>query len=139
MSYLLDTCLLSELPKRQPNAGVAAWIDTTDESLLFVSTLTLGELRKGIEKLANSQRRQAIRSWFERDVTPRFRDRILAADLEVCLRWGQLSAESERLGRPRPVVDTLLASTALVHGLVLVTRNARDFEHLPVRVINPWT
>ena len=139
MSYLLDTCLLSELPKRQPNAGVAAWIDTTDESLLFVSTLTLGELRKGIEKLANSQRRQAIRSWFERDVTPRFRDRILAADLEVCLRWGQLSAESERLGRPRPVVDTLLASTALVHGLVLVTRNERDFEHLPVRVINPWT
>ncbi len=139
MSYLLDTCLLSELPKAQPNAGVAAWIQATDESLLFVSALTLGELRKGIEKLSDGLRKQAIRTWFEHEVISRFRNRIIAADLDVCLRWGQLSAESERMGYPRPVLDALLASTALVNDLVLVTRNERDFAHLPVRLINPWT
>jgi predicted nucleic acid-binding protein len=139
VSYLLDTCLLSELPKSTPNAGVAAWVQATDESLLFVSALTFGELRKGIEKLADGQRKQAIRSWFERDVIARFRNRVIPADLDVCLRWGQLSAESERIGHPRPVLDALLASTALVHDLVLVTRNERDFDHPRLRVINPWT
>ncbi len=139
MSYLLDTCFLSELTKSTPNAGVAAWVQATEESLLFVSALTFGELRKGIEKLPDGQRKQAIRSWFERDVIVRFRNRVLPADLDVCLRWGQLSAESERMGRPRPVLDALLASTALVHDLVLVTRNERAFDHLRLRVINPWT
>ena len=139
MSYLLDTCLLSELLKTRPNAGVAEWIEGTDESICFVSALTLGELRKGIEKLADGQRKDEIRNWFERDVIARFAGRILSADLEVCLRWGRVSSESERIGHPRPAIDALLASTALVHGMVLVTRNERDFAHMPVRILNPWS
>jgi len=103
VSYLLDTCLLSELHKSRPNAGVVSWIREMEESLLLVSVLTLGELR--------------IQKWFEQDVVARFHNRILSADLDICLRWGELSAESEKTGRPRPAIDTLLASTALVHNL----------------------
>jgi predicted nucleic acid-binding protein len=139
VSYLLDTCLLSELPKAHPNAGVVAWIETTDESLCYVSVLTLGELLKGIEKLADGQRKKVIRDWFEQDVVTRFQDRILSADLGICLRWGQLSADLSRRGCPRPALDALLASTALVNDLVLVTRNERDFAHTGVKIINPWT
>ena len=139
MSYLLDTCLLSELLKTRPNAGVAEWIGGPDESICFVSALTLGELRKDIEKLADGQRKDEIRNWLERDVIARFAGRILSADLEVCLRWGQVSSESERMGHPRPAIDALLASTALVHRMVLVTRNERDFAHMPVRILNPWS
>jgi len=88
-----------------------------EESLLLVSVLTLGELRKGIENLADGQRKARIQKWFEQDVVARFHNRILSADLDICLRWGELSAESEKTGRPRPAIDTLLASTALVHNL----------------------
>ena len=139
MSYLLDTCLLSELPKTRPNAGVAAWIRATDESLYYVSVLTLGELRKGVAKLAGGQRKDAIQAWLEQDVIDRFQNRILSVDLEICMRWGRLSADSERLGQPRPVLDTLLASTALTNDLVLVTRNERDFMGTGARILNPWT
>ncbi len=139
MSYLLDTCLLSELPKRQPNAGVISWVQETKESLLFVSVLTLGELRKGIGNLADGERKVRIQRWFDHDVIARFHNRILSVDLDVCLRWGELSAESQKMGRPRPAIDTLLASTALVHGLTMVTRNERDFARTGVELINPWT
>ena len=139
MSYLLDTCLLSELPKAHLNAGVAAWIRATDESLYFVSVLTLGELLKGIEKLPDGQRKKAIRSWFEQDVIARFQNRILSVDLEICMRWGRMSAESERMGYPRPAIDALLAGTALVNQLVLVTRNEVDFTRTGVKILNPWT
>lgn len=112
MSYLLDTCLLSELHKNQPNAGVTSWVQETEESLLFASVLTLGELRKGIGNLADGQRKARIQRWFDHDVIARFHNRILSADLDVCLRWGELSAESQKMGRPPPAIDTLLASTA---------------------------
>lgn len=130
---------MSELPKSRPNAGVAEWIRATDESLLYVSTLSLGELRNGIGKLSDGKRKQTIQHWFESDVIARFRNRIVPADLDGCLRWRLLSAASERTGRPRPVLDASLASTAVVHNLVLVTRNERDFDHLSLHIINPWT
>lgn len=139
MRYLLDTCLLSELPKTAPNPGVAQWILQVDEKHHRISALTLGELKKGIAKLDDGKRKQTIQTWFETEVMNRLGERVLVVDVAICLCWGQISAETERFGRPRAAMDCLLAATAIVHDLVLVTRNEQDFEHLPVRLLNPWT
>jgi toxin FitB len=139
VSYLLDTCALSELPKAAPNPGVVDWFHATRESVLYVSALTLGELLKGIEKLPDGRRKQAIRQWFAEDVQDRFRRRVLTVDTEVCLAWARISAAAERNGHPRPAIDSLLAATAVVHDLTIVTRNLDDFAHLPIRTLSPWT
>ncbi len=100
---------------------------------------TLGELRKGIGNLADGRRKASIQRWFDHDVIARFHNRILSIDPDVCLRWGELSAESNKMAHPCPAIDTLLASTALVHDLTVVTRNERDFARTGVEIINPWT
>ena len=138
MNYLLDTCLLSELRKLEPDAGVVAWVSDIDESRLFVSVLSLGEIQKGVAKLANGRRKNAFQHWLEQDLLVRFEGRILPLDLDMALEWGLLSAATESRGKPAPVVDALLAVTAIVRNLTLVTRNDKDFAGFPVKVLNPW-
>lgn len=138
MNYLLDTRLLSELRKPAPDAGVVAWVSDIDESRLFVSVLSLGEIQRGIAKLEKGRRKNALQHWLESDLMARFEGRVLSLDLEAALEWGLLSAVSEAQGRPAPVVDALLAVTAIAHNLTLVTRNDKDFLSLPVKVLNPW-
>lgn len=138
MNYLLDTCFLSELRKPEPDAGVVAWVSDTDENRLFVSVLSLGEIQKGVAKLENGRRKNAFQHWLEHDLLSRFTGRILPIDLEMALEWGLLSASSESRGRPAPVVDALLAVTAIAQNLTLVTRNDKDFSGFPVKVLNPW-
>lgn len=138
MNYLLDTCLLSELRKPAPDAGVVAWVSDIDEARLFISVLSLGEIQKGIAKLDKGRRKNALQHWLERDLIARFEGRVLPLDLEMALEWGLLSAAAEEHGRPAPVVDALLAVTAIAHNLTLVTRNDKDFSGLSVKVLNPW-
>ena len=135
MNYLLDTCLLSELRKPEPDTGVVAWIADIDEARLFISVLSLGEIQKGVAKLENGRRRNALQHWLEQDLLCRFAQRVLPFDLDMALEWGLASAESESRGRPAPVIDALLAVTAIAHNLTLVTRNDKDFS---VKVLNPW-
>jgi predicted nucleic acid-binding protein len=138
VNYLLDTCLLSELRKPQLDAGVVAWISDIDEARLFVSVLSLGEIQKGVAKLENGRRRNAFQHWLEHDLLLRFAERILPLDLDMALEWGLVSAANENRGKPAPVVDALLAVTAIVRNLTLVTRNDKDFFGFPVKVLNPW-
>lgn len=138
MNYLLDTCLLSELRKPAPDAGVVAWVSDINESQLFISVLTLGEIQKGIAKLEKGRRKNAFQHWLESDLVSRFEGRVLPLGLDMALEWGLLSATAEEQGRPAPVVDALLAVTAIAHNLTLVTRNDKDFSGLPVKVLNPW-
>lgn len=138
MNYLLDTCLLSELRKREPDAGVVAWISDIDEARLFVSVLSLGEIQKGVAKLENGRRKNAFQHWLEHDLLLRFEKRILPLDLEMALEWGLVSAANESRGQPVPVVDALLAVTAITRNLTLVTRNDKDFSRFPVKLLNPW-
>ncbi|NOZ11961.1 MAG: type II toxin-antitoxin system VapC family toxin [Gammaproteobacteria bacterium] len=138
MNYLLDTCVLSELRKPQPDAGVVAWVSGTDENRLFVSVLSLGEVQKGIAKLAKGRRKNAFQHWLEHDLKARFGERILSLDLDMALEWGLLGAVSEDEGRPAPVIDSLLAVTAISHNLTLVTRNEKDLVGCPVKLLNPW-
>lgn len=137
MAYLLDTCLLSEVWKPAPDAGVVSWLGSQLESDLFISVLTLGELKKGIQRLATGKRRARLL----RDFTllrSRFASRVLEVSAGVAERWGDLAASAAHDGRHLHVVDGLLAATALEAGFVLVTRNIADFTSTPVPTLNPW-
>ncbi|MDZ7657149.1 MAG: type II toxin-antitoxin system VapC family toxin [Sulfurimicrobium sp.] len=136
MSYLIDTNVLSELRRKNPNPGVVSWFTQRPAATLYLSVLTLGEIRKGIEGLGDDERRMALLDWLETDLPAFFTGRILPVDAQVADRWGRLIAAA---GRPLPAIDSLLAATALAHDLVLVTRNSRDFSGLPLQLINPWT
>lgn len=135
MSYLLDTNVISETVRRSPDKAVIAWLKGIPGEALYVSVLTLGEVRKGIEGLKDHQRREKLRVWLEHDLPDWFEDRVLTIDMPVADRWGRLLASA---GRPLPTIDCLLAATALHYELRLVTRNTKDFEFPGLEVINPW-
>jgi hypothetical protein len=134
--YLLDTNLVSESRKPRPDSGVVAFLQSVDSSSLFISVLTIGELRKGIagKKLRDPDPNAASRlaAWVE-GLEISFADRILGIDAAIARLWGEWSGE-----RPRPVVDTLLAATAVHHDLTLVTRNLRDVRGIEVKLLDPW-
>jgi predicted nucleic acid-binding protein len=136
--FLLDTNVISELIKSEPNGNVLRWIDDTDETILFLSVLTIGEIRNGIERLAPGKRRGRLESWVTVDLHLRFHDRILAVDEPIAERWGTLSATAAKKGRPVPVIDGLLAATALHHDLTLATRNDSDVSRTGIPTFNPW-
>ncbi len=136
MSYLLDTNVVSELVRRKPSPDVVAWFDKTPDDALHLSVLSLGKIRKGVDNLKASPRREQLRVWLEQDLTDWFGDRLLPVDRGIADRWGILLA---RAGRPVPAIDSLLAATALHHELRLVTRNVDDFLFAGLDVINPWT
>jgi predicted nucleic acid-binding protein len=136
--FLLDTNCISELIRGNPEPRVMAWMRSADESLLYLSVLTLGEIRKGAAILPQSKRRTHLESWLEFDLQVRFSGRILAIDNPVADRWGWLTAESERKGRPLAAIDGLLAATALQHSLTIVSRNVTDFASTHVPILNPW-
>jgi hypothetical protein len=133
-AYLLDTNVLSETRKKKADAGVMAFVEAADSASLYLSVLTIGELRKGVaaKKRTDPAAAKSLAAWVE-GLEFGFADRILGIDAATARMWGDWSGE-----RPRPVVDTLLAATAVQHGLTLVTRNTRDVEGIKVRVHNPW-
>lgn len=136
--FLLDTNLLSELIRPKPEQRVVSWLERLDENLLYLSALTLGEIRKGITALAGSGRRARLEVWLETGLRPRFAGRILPVDEAVADRWGALAGWAHARGTPLPVIDGLLAATAIEHDLTLVTRNAPHVARTGVRVLNPW-
>lgn len=109
MKYLLDTCVISELIKPQPNRSVVSWLQSQTENDLYLSVLTFGEIEKGIEKAANEARKSKLKLWVEEDLKQRFKGRILAIDLDVCTKWGEIQARTELLGKPVPSIDGLIA------------------------------
>jgi len=138
MSWLLDTCTLSEYVKKAPATKVIAWLDEQDEASLFISVITLGEIEKGILKLskADLRRSQKLTAWLGK-VEQRFAGRILPLDAAALHVWAQIAARAELAGQPMPVMDGLLMATAQCHGLTVVTRNVQDFASYP-QVFNPW-
>ena len=138
MSFLLDTAVVSELVRKSPSAAVLKWIDGQDEASLYLSVLTIGELEKGVARLPASARRNRLQSWVRRDLVGRFDGRLLPIDTRTATRWGSVTGESEKRGRPLPVIDSLIAATALVHGFTVATRNVEDFERCGAPCVNPW-
>ncbi|HDL64095.1 MAG TPA: type II toxin-antitoxin system VapC family toxin [Proteobacteria bacterium] len=138
MKYLLDTCVISELLRKKPEPRVIGWLSEQEERSLFLSILTLGELEKGIFKIPDGPLRRQLRNWIDLDLRKRFQDRILPVDGDVADRWGSLSGEAERKGEKVPVIDGLLAATALTHGLTLVTRDIEHATPTTAIIFNPW-
>ncbi|MDP2794159.1 MAG: type II toxin-antitoxin system VapC family toxin [Sulfurisoma sp.] len=138
MSWLLDTCTLSEYIKKAPAPAVIRWLDEQDESSLFLSVVTLGEIEKGILKLraSDARRSQKLTAWLGK-VEQRFAGRILPLDAAALHAWAQLAASAELAGQQLPVMDGLLMATAQCHGLTVVTRNTEDFRFYP-QVFDPW-
>ena len=138
MSWLLDTCALSEYAKKAPAPKVIAWLDDQDEASLFISVITLGEIEKGILKLraTDKRRSQKLTAWLGK-VEQRLAGRILPLDTAALHVWAQLAAHAELAGQPLPVMDSLMMATAQCHGLTVVTRNVQDFARYP-QVLNPW-
>ncbi len=138
MSFLLDTCVLSEIIKPQPNAGLANWLAKQNSNTLFISSLTIGELSKGIAKLAEGQRKAFLSNWLKTQVMQNFSSRVLDVDAGVALEWGASQAESEAMGKTLPLMDSLIAATAKTHQLTLVTRNMKDMQLVGLKLLNPW-
>lgn len=138
MSFLLDTCVISELISRTPAASVVEWLDGQDEHHLFLSVITLGEIKRGVDRLPVSRRKDELDSWLHSDLLQRFAGRLVAIDTDVMLEWGALVAKLESEGRILPAMDSLIAATALHNDLSIVTRNERDFQGTGVHVVNPW-
>ena len=136
--FLLDTNCISEITRVQPEPRVLQWFKVADESVLHLSVLTLGEIRKGIAGLPQSARRSQLESWLEVDLQSRFSGRVLPISAAISDRWGLLAAESKRKGRPLSVIDGLLAATALQFNFTIVSRNVNDFANTRVPVVNPW-
>ena len=134
--FLLDTNVISELVSKRPDPKVVQWIEDTDEELLYLSVLTMGEIRKGITSHPDAARRVKLEAWLSRELKQRFVGRILSLDENVADRWGVIIG---RAATPIPVIDGLLAATALEHNLTFVTRNTRDVSATGVPVFNPWT
>ena len=138
-SFLLDTNVVSESTKPRPNPGVVAWLAAVDEDDVFLSVITLTELRYGVERLAQGRRRKQLDRWLQQDLPLRFEGRILPIDALVADTCGKLVARTELLGRPIEARDAFIAATAQVHQLTLVTRNVSHFETTVKSILTPWT
>jgi predicted nucleic acid-binding protein len=138
VSFLLDTNVVSEWVKSRPDRSVVAWLAAVDEDQVFISVVTLAELRYGIERMTAGSRRNRLARWLRDDLPPRFERRILSIDHIVADAWGKVVARSEAAGRPIGAMDAFIAATAEAHGLILVTRNVSDFEASVKAIINPW-
>jgi predicted nucleic acid-binding protein len=136
--FLLDTNIISELIKPKPEPRLVTWLSGTDESLLYLSVLTLGEIRKGIEALKQPARRVQLETWLDSELRLRFSGRILTVDDDVADRWGVIVGRAAARKIALPVIDGLLAATALHYNLTLVTRNSKDVVGTEVSVFNPW-
>ena len=138
MGYLLDTNVVSEWVKPHPNPGGVTWTSGVDEDRVYLSVVTLTELRHSIERLSDGKRRRRLDQWLREELPLRFEGRVLAIDAGVAERWGKVVARSEAAGRRIGTMDAFIAATAEVHELTLVTHNASDFKDLVPAVVNPW-
>lgn len=138
MSFLLDTNAISEWVKPQPDRGVVRWFDQVDEDRTYLSVITLGELRKGINRLADGRRRERLNHWLTTELPDRFSNRILAVDSTIADHWGQLMARTDAAGTPVHGTDALIAATALTHRLLVVTRDTAHFRPTGVDILCPW-
>ena len=138
MNYLLDTCVISEFTRRQPDERIIRWLDSLDEAKLFLSVITIGEIQHGIERLPDSRRKNELMIWLNVGLIERFSGRILALDVPTLVLWGTLIAHFEASGQPMSVMDSLIAASALHNNLILVTRNTADFVPCGVQLLNPW-
>jgi toxin FitB len=139
VNFLIDTNVLSEARKLEPNRGIVEWLDRLDEDRAFISVISLSEIRRGIAMMDKGRKRNALAEWLTHDLAERFAGRILTVDERIAFAWGDLMAEAKRRGIGLASMDGLLAATASVHNLTLATRNVREFQEFDLKLFDPWT
>ena len=141
MKYLLDTNIISEFISKKPNKKVLDYVNSINEESIYLSVITIGEIRFGIEKLNSKEQSKKIETltkWLNQDLMLRFEGRILNIDNKTMLKWGEVTAKLQKIGKPIPIMDSLIASSCLVNELVLITRNSKDFYNFELEIINPF-
>ena len=138
MAYLIDTCVVSEPTRKVPNGAVVNLLNALTPRDAYVSSVTLGEIWKGIQLLAASKKRTDIEEWFKSDLLIKFDGRVLPFDQRASRHWGELAAKMIRAGKTMGILDSQIASIAMVNDLTVITRNESDFQYCGVRILNPW-
>ena len=138
MNYILDTCVVSDLRKKTPNKNLVKWIEAQNEWDLYLSVLTLGEIEQGIASLKDKKQSEIILSWLNQSLVPRFEHRILTVDEKVAIAWGKIRGKAQKQGLTLPVIDSLIAATALCLGATVITENKTDFERCGCLLLSPW-
>jgi toxin FitB len=139
VSFLLDTCVISEMVRPVPDAGVVQWIEKHDEFDLYLSVITLGEIQKGISRLSFGKKKPRLTVWLKEELEVRFFERIIPVTPEIGIACGSMLGLAENNGQPLSVIGALIAATASVHNLILVTRNISDFGGCSIDIIDPWS
>ena len=137
MNYLLDTCVISELVKNSPDKNVLDWLRSTPAERLYLSVITIGEIRKGLLKLPDSKRKDLLTNWLD-SLLEDYKNRILTIDLTVAENWGSIQGKAEKEGNSMPSIDGLIAAIAYTHNLAIITRNVNDFKPSGIPIKNPW-
>jgi predicted nucleic acid-binding protein len=138
VSFLLDTNVVSEWVRPQPDRNVVSWLAEVDEDRVFISVISLAEIRRGVEMLPAGRKRERLASWLAEELPARFEERILDIDPQIAETWGVLMARGQKIGLTLGSMDAFVAATAEVHGLTLATRNVKDFRRLAVSLFDPW-
>ena len=138
MNYLIDTNVISALIAKQRDRQVVEWLQTVDDQRMYLSIITIGELRKGLDLMVASRRKQQLEQWYRYELLIQFKLNIIPIDLRVIEVWGEMMAALQKKGRILPLADALIAATALAHNLTIATRNVQDFVGAGVSVFNPW-
>ena len=141
MKYLLDTNIISEFVSKKPNQKVLDYVSSLDENDVYLSVITIGEIRFGIEKLDKEKQKKKIKSlsdWLNNDLMQRFDGRVLDIDMKIMLKWGEINAQLQKIGKPMPIMDSLIASSCLAKEFVLITRNEKDFYSFEIEMVNPF-
>ena len=141
MKYLLDTNIISEFVSKKPNQKVIDYVSSLDENDVYLSVITIGEIRFGIEKLDKEKQKKKIKSlsdWLNNDLMQRFDGRVLDIDMKIMLKWGEINAQLQKIGKPMPIMDSLIASSCLAKEFVLITRNENDFYSFEIEMVNPF-
>lgn len=138
MKYLLDTNIISEFISKTPNKKVIDFILTLDEDDIYLSVITIGEIKTGIEKLDNGKKKEKLLYWLENDLLDRFHEKIIGIDTDVMLQWGVINQRLKNLGTPLPIMDSLIGAICEVQDFILITRNEKDFNNLNIKIVNPF-
>ena len=138
MKFLLDTCVISELASKSPRLEVVNWINRQELKNIFLSVLTIGEIKNGVAKLKDQSRKKVLQAWLQNELLETFGSQIIEINLQVALKWGQLIGDLDLVGKPMPAVDSIIAAQALEYECILVTRNVDDFKNSGVQLLNPW-